>query len=100
MSYLELESEIENISRAMIIRNGQVGKDLVAKLRAQLTLKDVAGVMLVSLERIVWLDPDSFQWAIANLIPTDVLQEIQRIAFMSKTFWVRTSLFRLEATTF
>lgn len=79
ISYLELEPEIEKIAGAMMVRNRQVGKDLITNLRIRLTLKDVAGVVLVSLERIVWFDVDAFVWAIANLIPTDVMQEIQSI---------------------
>ena len=78
--YLELELEIERMARAMMVRNIQLGQDLVANLRAQLPLEGVAGVMLVSLERIIWFDVDSFEWIIENIIPPDVLQEIQRIA--------------------
>lgn len=78
-SYLELEQEIEKMARAMLTRNRQIGNDLVANLRVQLPLEGVAGVMLVSLERIIWFDVDSFVWTIKHLVPPDVLQEIQRI---------------------
>jgi hypothetical protein len=35
--------------------------------------------MLVSLQRLLWFDSESVVWSIKNLIPVDVMQEIQKI---------------------
>lgn len=67
------------MARAMTSRDSRIGKALLANLKTQLTLRDVAGVILVSLERLLWLDSDSFLWSVENLIPVDILQEIQGI---------------------
>lgn len=76
---LELEQEVGKMARAMITRNTQIGEDLIAHLRTQLTLEGVAGVMIVSIERLIWFDVDSVFWTIENLIPRDVMQEIHKI---------------------
>ena len=60
-------------------RNTQIGAALIAHLRTQLTLECVAGVLLVSIQRVIWFDTDSVMWTIENLIPADVMQEMQRI---------------------
>ena len=60
-------------------RNTQIGADLIAYLRTQLTLESVAGVLLVSIQRVIWFDPDSVVWTVENIIPADVMQEIHRI---------------------
>ncbi|WP_242541243.1 hypothetical protein [Phormidium pseudopriestleyi] len=33
--------------------------------------------MIVSIERLLWLDWDSVVWAIAHLIPADIMTQIQ-----------------------
>ncbi|MBD2100875.1 hypothetical protein [Leptolyngbya sp. FACHB-261] len=79
MSYLELEQEVSRMSRAMMTRNRTIGADLVTSLKVQLSPEAVAGVMLISLERLVRLDAESFVWSVENLIPADVMQEIWKI---------------------
>lgn len=79
MNCLELEQEISKMARAMMTRNTQIGEDLIANLRTQLTLEGVAGVLLVSIERVIWFDTDSVFWTIHNLVPADVMQEIHKI---------------------
>ncbi len=79
MNYLELEQEIAKMARAMMTRNSQIGKDLIANLRSQMTLEEIGGMMLVSIERLIWFDSDSVLWTIENLIPADVMQEIRTI---------------------
>lgn len=64
---------------ALMSRNLMMGEDLMADLCDRFSLEDVAGIMLISLERLIWFDTDAFTWAIANLIPGDVIQEIRRI---------------------
>lgn len=79
MNSLELDTEIGKMARAMMTRNTQIGTALIDHLRTQLTLESVAGVLLVSINRLLWLDTDSVIWTIENLIPADIMQEIQRI---------------------
>lgn len=80
MNSLELETEIGKMARAMMTRNTLIGGDIIAHLRTQMTLEDVAGLMLVSIERVIWFDADSVIWTIKHLIPADIMQEIQAIA--------------------
>jgi hypothetical protein len=79
MNPLELDQEIGKIARAMMTRNTEIGADLIAHLRTQLPLECVAGVLLVSIERLIWFDTDSVMWTIQHLIPGDVMQEINKI---------------------
>lgn len=79
MNSLQLELEIEKMARAMMTRNSEIGKDLIVHLRTQFTLEAVAGLMLVSIERLLWFDCDSVFWTVEHLIPADVMQEIKRI---------------------
>lgn len=79
MNYLELEDEVGKIARAISSRDTRIGKALIANLKAQLPLEEVAGIILISLERLLWSDTDLFDWAVETLIPVDVLQEIRSI---------------------
>jgi hypothetical protein len=79
MNDLNLDKEIERMALAMMIRNPQVGRDLIANLKNQLALKEVAGILLVSFERLISFDTDSFFWAVETLVPEDVMAEIRRI---------------------
>lgn len=79
MNSFQLESEIGKMTRAMMTRSPEIGKDLISYLRTQMTLESVAGVMLVSIERVIWFDTDSVVWSIKHLIPADVMQEIKKI---------------------
>ena len=79
MNSLELEVEVGKITRAMMTRNSEIGKDLIEHLKTQLTVEAVAGVMIVSIERLVWFDVDSVLWSIKHFIPTDVMQETKSI---------------------
>lgn len=79
MHQLDLEKEITRISLAMMTRNPAIGRDLMANLRIHLSLQEVAGVVLVSLERLLWFDTNSVLWAIDHLIPPEVIQEIRKM---------------------
>lgn len=81
---LELEQEIAKMARAMMTRNTEIGEALIGNLRIHLTLEDVAGVMLVSIERLIGYDIDSVFWTLQNLMPADVMREIHKI--MSAAF--------------
>jgi hypothetical protein len=80
MNQLELEQEVGKMARAMMTRNTEIGDALIAHLRTQLTNQEVAGVVLVSLERLIWFDNDLFLWTIKNFIPADVVREIRNIS--------------------
>lgn len=79
MNSLEIEQEITKMARAMMIRNPQIGQTLIAHLRHQLTLDEVAGLLLVSLERLLWFDAEAVIWAVENIIPADVMRQIHNI---------------------
>lgn len=79
MNQLDLEQEIGKMARAMMTRNTQIGDALIAHLRTQFTHEEVAGLVLVSLERLIWFDSELFLWTIQNFIPADVVHEIRRI---------------------
>ena len=83
MNSLDLDLEIGKMARAMMTRNTLIGADLIAHLRSEMTLEEVAGMMLVSIERLLWFDADAVLWSLENLIPGDVMQEIQRITSLA-----------------
>lgn len=68
---------------AIATRNALIGHDLLTDLRDRFSLEHVAGILLVSLEQVVWLDAAAFVWAVENLIPVDVLHEIRRITSLT-----------------
>ena len=79
MNVLELEQEVGKLARAMMTRNRQIGIDLITALRTHLSPECVAGVLIISIERLLWFDSASVAWTIEHLIPEDILQEIRRI---------------------
>jgi len=83
MNVLQLETEVERMARAMMTRNWQIGYDLLCHLRSQLNLEEVAAVLIISIERVIWFDADSVVWTIKNLIPEDVMAEINKITTVS-----------------
>jgi hypothetical protein len=78
-SHLQLEDEISRLTCALATRNAEIGKSVIASLRCQLTLRDVAGIVIISLERLVRVDPLAFCWAVEQIIPGYVMREIRRI---------------------
>lgn len=82
-SYLQLEQEINRLTCAFATRNAEIGKAVIASLRSRLTLRDVAGIVIVSLEQLVRTDPMAFCWAIEQTIPGYVMREIRRITSMT-----------------
>lgn len=83
MNSLELDQEIGKLAVAMMTRNREIGSDLIASLLTDMTLECIAGVLLVSIQRVLWFDADSVVWAIKHLIPADVMEEIQRITSLA-----------------
>ncbi len=78
MNCLELEQEVGKMARAMMTRNPQIGKDLIAHLKTELPVEAVAGLIIVSIERVLWFDTDSVIWTMEHVIPADVMHEIQK----------------------
>jgi hypothetical protein len=78
-SYPQLEDEISRLTYAFATRNIEIGKAVIANLRSQLTRRDVAGIVIVSLERLITTDPLAFCWAVEQTIPGYVMREIRRI---------------------
>ena len=76
---LQLENEIEKISRSMMTRNTQIGKDIISYMRKQLTVEELAGLLLISIDRVIWFDIESVLWTLEYLIPVDLIQEMKKI---------------------
>lgn len=79
MNCLQVDLEVERIARVMMTRNREIGKDLIAYLRMQLPTAEVAGLVIISIERLMWFDGEAIQWAIEHMIPSDVMQEVRDI---------------------
>ena len=79
MNPLELEKEISKVTLAIMTRNRQIALDIIADLRTKMTLEEVAGVLLIGLERLMWFDGELFFWAVENLLPADIRLEIKKI---------------------
>lgn len=77
MSCSQLEGEIGKMSRVMMTRNSEIGKDLICHFRTQFTTEAIACLMIVTIERLIWFDTDSVFWTIKHLIPADIMQEIR-----------------------
>jgi N-acetylglutamate synthase-like GNAT family acetyltransferase len=83
LNYLELEQEIDRLTTAITARNLSIGNDLVENLKSRFELREIAGMFLVSLSRLIWLDSLSFCWAVENLIPQEVMHEVRNITTVS-----------------
>lgn len=83
INYLELEQEISRLTTAIMTRNSLITKSLILDLRDQFSLRDIAGIVLVSLERLVWFDAVAFCWAVDNMVPSDIVEEIRTIISMT-----------------
>ena len=77
---LQLETEIARVARVMMTRNSEIGNDIISDLRTKLTMEELAGLLLVGIERILWFDADAVFWTIEQMIPADIMQEIRKIA--------------------
>lgn len=79
IGHSELENDLSRLTSAFATRNVTIGKEVIAGLRSRMTLRDVAGIVIVSLERLVWQDPLAFCWAVENTVPGYVMREIRKI---------------------
>lgn len=83
MNPLELERIVTKVALAMMTRNKQITADIIDHLGTQMKLEEVAGVVLLGLERLVWFEPTLVLWTIENIIPIDVRREIKSIISVS-----------------
>ena len=84
MKELNIEQEVRKLVLAMRSRSCFLGQELIRHLRSELTLEELAGVMILCMERLLyWADTESVCWSLKHLIPPDVNQEIKRITAVS-----------------
>ena len=79
----ELEQEVSKLARAIASRNFLIGQDVLRGVHDRFSAEEAAGITLVSLERLVWIDAAAFVWAVETLLPPEVMQEIRRITSAS-----------------
>lgn len=79
MNCLQVDLEIAKIARAMMTRNRAIGQEIIAYLRIQLPIEEVAGLIIVSIERLMWFDTEAIIWAIEHMIPVEIVQEVRKI---------------------
>jgi hypothetical protein len=75
----ELEQEISKLAQAIASRNSLIGQDVLNSLHDRFSAEEAAGITLVSLERLVWIDAAAFVWAVESLLPPDVMQGLRRL---------------------
>ncbi|MDX2100832.1 MAG: hypothetical protein SFW36_23890 [Leptolyngbyaceae cyanobacterium bins.59] len=73
---LQLEDAVNRLALAIRTRNYEIGIAVLASLRVNLTQQELAGLVLISLERLIGSEPDVVNWAIASLIPDEIMHEI------------------------
>lgn len=79
MNYFQTEQQIDRLTLAIAARNSGIIKDLIGHLRSEFTSKEIGGLLLLSLERLLWLDPELCIWAMENMIPEDLKIEIREL---------------------
>ncbi|HEY9849242.1 MAG TPA: hypothetical protein V6D28_07270 [Leptolyngbyaceae cyanobacterium] len=79
MNPLELEQQIAKVTMGIMTRNRQIASDIIADLKTQMSIEELAGLLLISLERLIWFDGELFFWTVENIIPIDIKQEIRKI---------------------
>lgn len=77
---LELEQTVSKLLYALATCNAGICESLLTHLRDRFSLEEVAAVVLLCLERLLWLDAAAFVWTVEQLIPADLAQEIRRIS--------------------
>lgn len=79
MNPLKLEQHINKLTMAIVARNAIVANDLIAFLYYELTAEEVAGLVLISLERLLWSESESCAWALKYLLPDELKDDIKRL---------------------
>ena len=75
--YQHLEQETSKTVYALATRNAQIGSEIIADLRDRFPLEEAAGIILVSLEQLLWLNAEAFVWSVEQLLPADILKAIR-----------------------
>jgi hypothetical protein len=75
--YRQLEQETTKVVYALAVCNAQIGSEMIASLRDRFSLEEAAGIILVSLEKLLWLNAEAFIWSVENLLSTDMLKAIR-----------------------
>jgi hypothetical protein len=88
MNPLDLDRQVTKVSMAMMTRNRQIVADIIADLRTQVTPAEVAGIILIGLERLLWFETDLVVWIIENLIPIDIRLEIKNMISVNTYKWL------------
>ncbi len=81
--YQELEQQVTKLTYIMLTRDRSMSEAMIEHLKTQLALQDVAGVVLVSLEQLLWQDAVAFCWAVQHLVPADIKHEIRQITSLA-----------------
>ena len=77
VGYQQLEQETIKTVYALATCNVQIGGEIIASLRDRFSVEEAAGIILVSLEQLLWLDAKAFVWSVEQLLPTDMLKAIR-----------------------
>lgn len=67
----------------MSSRDTRIAGSLMADLQTQLSLPEIAGLLVICLERLLGLDQEAFLWAV-RFIPEDVLSEIRHLFMVDR----------------
>jgi hypothetical protein len=79
LTTLALETEVSKLVLGLATRNSGISRSLMTDLSDRFSLEETAGIVLVSLERLIYLDAESFIWAVEHSLSSEVAQEIRRI---------------------
>ena len=58
MTAMELEQHVTKVAMAMMTRNKFIAGDIIANLKSQMAVEEVAGIVLISLERLLWFETE------------------------------------------
>lgn len=79
MNPLDLEQQIAKVTMGIMTHNREIALDIIADLKTKMSIEELAGLLLISLERLIWFDGELFFWTVENIIPADIKQEIRKI---------------------
>ncbi len=83
MNYLDIDTEVNRLARAMVSQDYRIAQDLLNHLQTYLSADVVAGIVLICLERLLQVDQDAVLWTVTHLVPMDLLREIQKLVSLS-----------------
>ena len=83
VGYLQMEQETTKMVYALATCNAQVSGEIIASLRDRFSLEAAAGILLVSLEQLLWLNAEAFIWSVEKLLPADILEAMRSITVVA-----------------